>query len=197
MVPVSVPPLAHARGSATIGFCLPEPRPLGSGWLSHQPTACSLPAPLCRWSIGRFHPAKAADLNSEIRATNFRSCRPLAKKAAEPRSRCSQRPQVSAKRPPSHALRDLRNNRFPSAGAAVGSGQAKAADLKSGIRATNFRSCRPLAKKAAEPRSRCSQRPQVSAKRPPSHALRDLCTVRGAPEPFLTLIGQVLRPANF
>ena len=30
-------PLAHVRGSATLGFRLPEPRPLGSGWLSPHP----------------------------------------------------------------------------------------------------------------------------------------------------------------
>ena len=34
-------PLAHARGSATLGFRLPEPRPLGSGWLS-PPTQAPL-----------------------------------------------------------------------------------------------------------------------------------------------------------
>ena len=39
-------PLAHARGSRTIGFHLPEPRPLGSGWLTHQPTVCTPPAAL-------------------------------------------------------------------------------------------------------------------------------------------------------
>ena len=37
-------PLAHARGSATLGFRLPEPRPLGSGWLSLPPQT-----PLDRW----------------------------------------------------------------------------------------------------------------------------------------------------
>ena len=46
-------PLAHARGSATLGFGLPEPRPLGSGWLSLPPQA-----PLDRWerpSAGKKH----------------------------------------------------------------------------------------------------------------------------------------------